>query len=113
MTVTSIPTPQAGRTVLLGLSRVRFEVKTYFRQSGSVFFSFLFPLVMLIIFSVAFNEQNLGTEDAPLSDAALYLPGMMAATLLRCGPQNLAIDIAGREKGDGTLQRLAGTPSLC
>ena len=109
MTVTSIPTLQAGRTVLLGLSRVRSEVTTYFRQGDSVFFSFLFPLVMLTIFSVAFSEQNLGTEDAPLSAAACYLPGMMAAGLLLSGLQNLAIDIAG-EKGDGTLKRLAGTP---
>ena len=109
MTVTSIPTLQAGRTVLLGLSRVRYEVTTYFRQGDSVFFSFLFPLVMLTIFSVAFSEQNFGTEGAPLSAAAFYLPGMMAAGLLLSGLQNLAIDIAG-EKGDGTLKRLAGTP---
>ena len=34
--------------------------RTYFRQGDSVFFTFLFPLVMLTIFSVAFSEQSLG-----------------------------------------------------
>ncbi|MBX3100392.1 MAG: ABC transporter permease [Salinibacterium sp.] len=93
----------------LGVSRIGYEVKTYFRQGDSVFFTFLFPLVMLTIFSVAFSEQNFGPDDAPLSAAAFYLPGMLAAGLLLSGLQNMAIDIAG-EKGDGTLKRFAGTP---
>ncbi|MBC7590811.1 MAG: ABC transporter permease [Salinibacterium sp.] len=109
MTVTTIPAIPAGRTVRLGVSRIRYEVKTYFRQGDAVFFSFLFPLVILTIFSVAFSEQSYGPEDAPLSAAAFYLPGMLAAGLLLSGLQNLAIDIAG-EKGDGTLKRFAGTP---
>ena len=93
----------------LGASRVRYEVMTYFRQGDSVFFTFLFPVVMLTIFSVAFSEQNFGPDDAPLSAAAYYLPGMLAAGLLLSGLQNMAIDIAG-EKSDGTLKRFAGTP---
>ena len=96
-------------TIRLGYSRIGYEVKTYFRQGDSVFFTFLFPVVMLTIFSVAFSEQNFGPDDAPLSAAAYYLPGMLAAGLLLSGLQNMAIDIAG-EKSDGTLKRFAGTP---
>ncbi|WP_309615425.1 ABC transporter permease [Salinibacterium sp.] len=108
MTTTTSILP-AGRTVKLGLSRIGYEVKTYFRQGDAVFFSFLFPLVMLTIFSVAFSEQNFGSDAEPLTAASFYLPGMLAAGLLLSGLQNLAIDIAG-EKGDGTLKRFAGTP---
>lgn len=96
-------------TLRLGYSRIGYEVTTYFRQGDSVFFTFLFPLVMLAIFSVAFSEQTFGPDDAPLSAAAFYLPGMLAAGLLLSGLQNMAIDIAG-EKSDGTLKRFAGTP---
>jgi len=96
-------------TLRLGYSRIGYEVKTYFRQGDSVFFTFLFPLVMLTIFSVAFSEQNFGPDNAPLSAAAFYLPGMIAAGILLSGLQNLGVDIAG-EKGDGTLKRFAGTP---
>ena len=109
MSTATIPRLPAGRTVRLGLSRIGYEVKTYFRQGDSVFFTFLFPVVMLTIFAVAFSEQNFGPDDAPLSAAAFYLPGMLAAGLLLSGLQNMAIDIAG-EKGDGTLKRFAGTP---
>lgn len=97
--------------ITLGASRVGYEVKTYFRQGDSVFFTFLFPLVMLTIFSVAFSEASFG-QDADGNDvsaAAFYLPAMLAAGLLLSGLQNLAIDIA-MEKSDGTLKRFAGTP---
>lgn len=109
--MTTIDTPRlpAGRTLTLGLSRVGYEVKTYFRQGDSVFFTFLFPLLFLTIFSVAFSAQSFGPPGGEITAAAFYLPGMMAAGLLLTGLQNMAIDIAG-EKSDGTLKRFAGTP---
>jgi ABC-2 type transport system permease protein len=98
-----------SRNLRLGMSRIRYEVRGYFRQGDSVFFTFLFPVVMLTIFAVAFSEQNFGTDDEPLTAAAFYLPGMIAAGLLLSGLQNMAIDIA-MERSDGTLKRFAGTP---
>ncbi len=107
----TIATFTAARTVRLGASRIGYEVKTYFRRGDSVFFTFLFPLVMLTIFSVAFSEQSFGKDGAGhnVTAAQFYLPAMIAAGLLLSGLQNLAVDIAG-EKSDGTLKRFAGTP---
>lgn len=97
----------------LGASRIGYETKTYFRQGDSVFFTFLFPVVLLAIFSVAFSGMgNVGTApdgSGGITMAAYYLPGMVAAGMLLSGLQNLAVDIA-TEKGDGTLKRLGGTP---
>jgi ABC-2 type transport system permease protein len=112
MTATlSTPALPAGRTIRLGLSRVRYEVKGYFRQGDSVFFTFLFPLVFLTIFSVAFSNGNFGRDASghAVTAADYYLPAMLAAGLLLSGLQNMAIDIAG-EKSDGTLKRLGGSP---
>ncbi len=106
---TTIPKLPAGRGLRLGISRIGYEVTTYFRQGDSVFFTFLFPLVMLTIFSVAFSNQKFGAPGHEISAAAFYLPGMLAAGLLLSGLQNMAIDIA-MEKSDGTLKRFAGTP---
>lgn len=95
----------------LGGSRIVNEVRSYFRQGDTVFFTFLFPLLMLTIFATAFSAQSFGVDDNgdDVSAAAYYLPGMLAAGLLLSGVQNLAIDIA-MERSDGTLKRLAGTP---
>ncbi|MFG6444940.1 ABC transporter permease [Microbacterium sp. P07] len=98
-----------GRTLRLGFSRIAFEVRSYFRQGDSVFFTFLFPVLFLLIFSVAFSSSTFGPPGAQISSAAYYLPGMVAAGLLLSGTQNLALDIA-MERSDGTLKRLGGTP---
>jgi ABC-2 type transport system permease protein len=108
MTTPALP---AGRTIRLGLGRIRYEIKGYFRQGDSVFFTFLFPLVFLTIFSVAFTNVNFGRDASghAITAAEYYLPAMLAAGLLLSGLQNMAIDIAG-EKSDGTLKRLGGSP---
>jgi ABC-2 type transport system permease protein len=98
-----------GRTLRLGASRIAFEVRSYFRQGDSVFFTFLFPVLFLLIFAVAFSSTTFGPPGAEISSAAYYLPGMLAAGLLLSGTQNLAIDIA-MERSDGSLKRLGGTP---
>lgn len=101
------------RTLKLGFSRIGYELKLYFRQGDSVFFSFLFPILMLAVFAVAFSSAgNIGTRPdgtGGITFAAYYLPGMVAAGMLLSGVQNLGVDIAG-EKGNGTLKRLAGSP---
>ena len=109
----SVRTPSFGlaRTVRIGVSRVGYELRAYFRQGDTVFFTFLFPLLMLTIFSVAFSDAEFGrTPDGePMTAAQYYLPAMLAAGLLLSGLQNMATDIA-TERSDGTLKRLAGTP---
>ncbi|MFK4730732.1 ABC transporter permease [Agromyces mediolanus] len=110
----------AGRTgagrlpgvVATGVRRIGYEVRGYFRSPDTVFFTFLFPLIMLGIFTAAFSSSGdiaPGAGSAGVSVGAYYLPGMLAAGVLLSGVQNLAVDIAG-EKGDGTLKRLGGTP---
>lgn len=110
MTAVNPPLP-VGRTFRLGASRIAYEVKAYFRQGDSVFFTFLFPLVFLTIFSVAFSDSSFGKDAAghTVTAADYYLPGMLAAGLLLSGLQNMSLDIA-TEKSDGTLKRLGGSP---
>lgn len=111
MTTVTAPTLPAGHTIRAGISRAGYEIRSYFRQGDTVFFTFLFPLLMLTIFSVAFSESDFGTtpDGDPVTAAQYYLPAMLAAGVLLSGLQNMSIDIA-MEKSDGTLKRLAGTP---
>lgn len=96
-----------------GFASMGFELRGYFRSPDTVFFTFLFPILMLAIFGVAFESSGeIGAKPdgtGGISMAAYYLPGMVAAGLLLGGVQNLAVDIA-REKSEGWLRRLGGTP---
>ncbi|HCX84953.1 MAG TPA: ABC transporter [Micrococcales bacterium] len=103
--------------IRLAPSRIGYEVRGYFRQGDTVFFTFLFPVLMLALFSSIFSgdlspagltgDPANGTDTVSMS--TYYLAGMVAAGLLLSGVQNLAIDIA-QEKYNGRLKRLGGTP---
>lgn len=103
----------AARTLRLGAERARYEVRQYFRQGDALFFTFLFPTVIFLIFAAAFS----GTGDVGagpngkggISVAAYYLPGLVASGIVLSGIQNLGIEIA-TERSDGTLKRLGGSP---
>lgn len=108
------PTGRQARPgrLAVGIARIGHEVRGYFRSPDTVFFTFLFPFIMLGIFTAAFSasgEIQPGPGAESISVGAYYLPGLLAAGILLSGVQNLAIDIAG-EKSDGTLKRLGGTP---
>ncbi|SDI03370.1 ABC transporter permease [Agrococcus jejuensis] len=101
-----------ARTIRIALGRVGYEVRTYFRQLDQVFFTFLFPVLMLGIFASVFDTMTFpdgrgGTTD--IAAAEYYLPAMLASGILLSGVQNLGVDVAVA-RTNGTLKRLAGTP---
>lgn len=101
-----------ARTARIGLGRVGYEVRTYFRQLDQVFFTFLFPVLMLGIFASVFETMTFpdgrgGTTE--IAAAEYYLPAMLASGILLSGVQNLGVDVAVA-RTNGTLKRLAGTP---
>jgi ABC-2 type transport system permease protein len=106
----SLRAPGALRT---GFASISLELRGYFRTPDTIFFTFLFPIMMLAIFGVAINGGGDigGGPDGTggVSAATYFLPGLVAAAILLSGVQNLAIDIA-MEKSGGWLRRLGATP---
>ena len=94
-----------------GFRRIGYELKNYIKTPDALFFNFFFPLMMLVIFTVAFSDMELDIPgvDRVLTSADVYLPAMLAMGVLVSGTQNLGIDMA-IEKHDGTLRRLSGSP---
>jgi ABC-2 type transport system permease protein len=100
----------APSALALGGFRTALEVKTFFREKDALIFSFLFPIIMLGIFSVVFGGEEAAMGGGPEIDFTQYfLPGMIAAGIFLVSFQTLAITIA-IERDDGTLKRLRGTP---
>jgi len=94
--------------VALGLDRTAVELKMYSREKEAVFFSFLFPIVMLTLFSVIFGDA-MEAGGSPMSAAQYFLPGMISAGILLTSFQTMAMSVAA-ERDDGTLKRLRSTP---
>ncbi|MDF3046257.1 MAG: transporter permease subunit [Ornithinibacter sp.] len=97
-------------TVALGLDRTLLELKMYSREKEAVFFSFLFPILLLTLFSVIFSGQF---EDAAaatgMTAGGYFLPGMLSAGVLLTSFQTMSMSVA-TERDDGTLKRLRATP---
>jgi ABC-2 type transport system permease protein len=96
------------RLLRLGWERTLLELKMYFREKESVFFSFLFPILLLVLFATIFGKQF---ENAPngMNAGRWFLPGMISAGVLLTSFQTMAMSVAV-ERDDGTLKRLRSTP---
>ena len=100
------PARSLGRLGGIVARTAGLQTRMYFRSADQVFFTFLFPVLMLTIFSTAFSGLDFGPD---VTAARYYTPGMIAAGILLSGVQNLGIEVA-EERSDGTVKRLAGTP---
>lgn len=111
-TTATVATVTLPTTLHLGLARTRVELKQYFRAKDSMVFTFLFPVIMLMIFATVFARQGgvgPGVAGGPITFAQYFLPGMVATGVMLTSFQSLAIQIPV-ERDDGALKRLRGTP---
>ena len=107
------PGPDGGprmRAVALGVDRTLLELKMYSREKEAVFFSFLFPILLLALFSVIFSSQfaESAAQDG-MTAGGYFLPGMLSAGVLLTSFQTMAMSVTA-ERDDGTLKRLRATP---
>ena len=103
------PTPvraSVGRTVRLGLSRGRLELKSFFRIKEAVVFTFAFPVMLLVLFGSIFPGT---VEGSDVTYQQILVPGVIAAGIMSVTFWSLATAVA-IERDDGTIARLAGTP---
>lgn len=106
MTTIQAERPTALPSALsLGIKRTGIELKQFFRDREAAVFTFIFPVLLLLIFGAIFN-----TDIAPgVTFSQYFVSGMIASGVVYTGFQNLSIAIP-QERDDGTLKRLEGTP---
>ncbi|MBK6563245.1 ABC transporter permease [Candidatus Amarobacter glycogenicus] len=99
-----------GRLVRLSFERTRFELQTFFRTPEQVFFTFLLPVLFVLIFSTIFSGAIDGPPGAePVQFAQYFVPGMIATGVVSATFASLAMTVA-MEQHEGLLRRLSGTP---
>jgi len=107
VTVTTVPTVTLRAAAM---ERFRIELKSFFRNRAAAFFTFLLPIMMLLIFGSLFNFKLSGPPGTePISSHRYLSAGLLASVVLSTAFSGLAISVAS-EQHDGLLKRLAGTP---
>jgi ABC-2 type transport system permease protein len=88
----------------------RFTNKAFWRNPASAFFTFIFPLLFLVIFtSLLGNDTVALTPTITIKSSTYYVFSMAAFGLISACYTNIAISVVFAREG-GVLKRLRGTP---
>jgi ABC-2 type transport system permease protein len=111
MTTTSQPVPRAAgqRNLALLWHQIRYEQLSFWRNPQSAFFTFVFPVVIMVIFGAVFSGGAGNSFYYGLSGLQYYVPTIAALSVLGACYSQLAIVLATRRQ-DGILKRLRATP---
>jgi ABC-2 type transport system permease protein len=88
--------------------QIRYEQRAYWRNRGRGIFTFVFPLMFLVIFASLNKGQHVSTRGGiPYND--FFVPGILAYGVIATTYVNMAIGTAIL-RDEGILKRMQGTP---
>jgi ABC-2 type transport system permease protein len=94
--------------VAMVLHQFRYDQKSFWRNPASVFFTVMFPVLLLVIFALVFSGQTVNVSGGIGVDA-YYVPAIITLAVISATMQSLAMSLTiARE--DGRLKRGRGTP---
>jgi ABC-2 type transport system permease protein len=86
----------------------RYDQKAFWRNPASVFFTVMFPVILLLIFGTIFGGQTVHVGGG-IKTTVYYVPAIITLSVISATMQSLAMSLViARE--DGRLKRGRGTP---
>jgi len=100
--------------IRLAMRQVRFTNTAFWRNPAAAFFTFVFPLMFLVIFTTLFGNTEVtlpGPDGQPItvSQSTFYVAAMAAFAVITACYTNLAIGVCF-QRDAGILKRVRGTP---
>ncbi len=89
--------------------QIRYEQLSFWRNPQSAFFTFLFPVVIIVIFGALFRGASGSSYFYGLSALQYYVPTIAAISVLGACYSQLAIVLSTRRQ-NGILKRVRATP---
>ena len=96
------------RDLAIAARQLRFEQKAFWRNPTGAIFTFAFPLLFLVIFSLLNSDVRL-EERGNITFVTFFVPGILAFGLISACYSNLAIRMT-ISRDFGILKRVRGTP---
>jgi ABC-2 type transport system permease protein len=92
----------------LALHQLRYDQKVFWRNPAAVFFTVLFPVLLLLIFAVVFGDERIDSGGG-IEATTYYVPAIITLAVISATMQNLAMSLViARE--ESRLKRGRGTP---
>lgn len=96
------------RDLGLMLWQIRYEQRAYWRNRGRGIFTFVFPLMFLVIFGSLNSNAHLQSMGG-ISYDTFFVPGILAYGVIGTTYVNMSISTA-MLRDEGVLKRMQGTP---
>ena len=93
----------------LTVSQIRYVNKAFWRNPTSVFFTFAFPLMFLVIFTALLGHSTLHIGTRTVKTSTYYVAAMASFAVITACYNNIAVSITS-QRDAGVLKRTNGTP---
>jgi ABC-2 type transport system permease protein len=103
------PSAAARGPAALLLHQVRYDLLTSLRNPRARFFTFFFPIVLLVVFTGVFGSGHTVVDGVRVDLSRFYVPGILAMSIVVAAYANLVISITSLRE-TGVLKRRRATP---
>lgn len=93
----------------LALRQVAYENRAFWRNPAAAFFTFVLPLMFLVIFNLVFGDAEIERFGHQVSGSTFYVPGIAALSVISAAYTNIAMMVT-IARDEGLLKRVRGTP---
>ncbi len=97
------------RTTRLTVTQVGYVNKAFWRNPTRAFFTFVFPLMFLVIFTSLLGNGTVHIGDLEVKQSTYYVAAMAAFGVITACFNNIATTMTF-QRDDGSLKRASGTP---
>ena len=101
--------PGAGLLVRLSLHQFRFDLRAFFRNRQSRFFTLVLPVLFLVIFASVFHGSTVKVAGGTINTSVYYVPGIITLGIIAAAFANLVISVTAQRE-TGALKRRRATP---
>lgn len=95
--------------VALALRQVVYTNKSFSRNPVAAFFTLVFPIMFLVIFSLVFGNQTIRVAGTKVTVATFYVPAITSFAVMTACYTNIAISLTF-QRDLGVLKRTRGSP---
>ena len=93
----------------LALRQVTYENRSFWRNPAAAVFTFVFPLMFMVIFNLIFGSSRYSPFGPGGTVSDFYTPALMAFSIITACYTNIAISLSF-SRDSGALKRIHGSP---
>ncbi len=105
------PRPGLGFVARMALHQAAYDLRAFFRNRQSRFFTLALPVLFLVIFSSVFGgkRQTVDVQGGAIDLKVYFVPGIIALRIIAASLVNLVISVTAQRES-GVLKRRRATP---